>query len=61
MKRTAVALGGAGLLLLATIGLTQAQTATPTLQQRDAIINLAATKLGLTGDQLAQALRGRIH
>jgi hypothetical protein len=59
LKRSALALGGAFVLLGATIGLTQAQTAAPasvTKQQHEAVINLAATKLGLTGDQLTQAL-----
>jgi hypothetical protein len=59
LKRTALAIGGAALLLTATIGFTQAQTATPSAnkQHQQAVINLAATKLGLTGDQLSEALK----
>jgi hypothetical protein len=61
-RRGALATAGAALLLSATIGFTQAQTATPTpstrtQQQRQAVLDLAATKLGLTGDQLSGALK----
>jgi hypothetical protein len=61
-KRGAFAVGGAALLLSATIGFTQAQTATPSTsadkkQQHEAVINLAAAKLGLTSDQLSGALK----
>lgn len=61
-KSGALAIGGAALLLGATFGFSQAQTATPTVatgarQQRAAVLNLAATKLGLTGDQLEGALK----
>jgi hypothetical protein len=58
LKRGALAIGGAALLLSATIGLTQAQTApTNAHQQRQAVVDLAATKLGLTSDQLVEALK----
>ena len=60
LKRTALALGGAALLLCSTVGLSQAQSAIaakPTRQQQQAVINLAATKLGLSGDQLSEALK----
>jgi hypothetical protein len=63
LTRGAVAIGGAALLLGATLGFSQAQTASPTVtgntrqQQRQAVLNLAATKLGLTGDQLIDALK----
>jgi hypothetical protein len=58
VKRSAIAIGGAALLLSATIGFSQAQTATsPAATQREAIIDLAAAKLGLTSDQLSTALR----
>jgi hypothetical protein len=62
LKRGALALGGAALLLGATLGYTQAQTTPPSAaanarkQHRQAVIDLAATKLGLTGDQLSTAL-----
>jgi len=61
-KRSALALGGAALLLSATIGFSQAQTAPPTTtsakqQQRAAVLDLAAAKLGLTSDQLTSALK----
>jgi hypothetical protein len=61
-KRSALAIGGAALLLSSTIGFSQAQA--PTLagltaaqQQRQAVLNLAAAKLGLTSDQLTTALK----
>jgi hypothetical protein len=63
LKRGAIALGGAALLLSATIGFTQAQGNKPTTaptakqQQHQAVLNLAATKLGLTGDQLSTAFK----
>ena len=58
VKRSAIAVGSAALLLSATIGFSQAQTATPSaVTQRAAIIDLAASKLGLTSDQLTAALR----
>ena len=60
LKRTALGLGGAALFLCSTVGLSQAQSATaakPTRQQQQAVINLAATKLGLSGDQLSEALK----
>ena len=57
VKRSAIAIGGAALLLSATIGFSQAQTATPpAATQREAIIDLAAAKLGLTSDQLLKPL-----
>ena len=67
VKRGALLLGGVAILLIGSASWTFAQTApTPTpsptsrskphAQQRQAIINLAATKLGLTGDQLSDAL-----
>jgi len=57
-KRGALAVGGAALLLSASIGLTQAQAApTPAQQQRQAVVDLAATKLGLTADELTTALK----
>jgi hypothetical protein len=62
LKRGAVVLGGAALLIAATFGITAAQTATSTPQtgpsaQRQAVLNLAATKLGISADQLTQALQ----
>ena len=58
LKRGALAVGGAALLLSATIGLTQAQAATtPAQQQRQAVVDLAASKLGLTADELSSALK----
>jgi hypothetical protein len=59
LKRSAVAVGGAALLLGATLGYSQAQTATPSaaVQRHQAVIDLAAAKLGLTSDQLAAALK----
>ena len=64
MKRSALAVGGAALLLSATIGFSQAQTATPTpatatakKQHRESVIDLAAAKLGLTADALSAALK----
>ncbi|HLZ29381.1 MAG TPA: hypothetical protein VKV73_18855 [Chloroflexota bacterium] len=61
-KRSALAIGGAALLLSATIGFSQAQTATPTpatakQQHRAAVLDLAAAKLGVTSDQLTTALK----
>jgi hypothetical protein len=61
-KRSALAVGGAALLLSATIGFSQAQTATPPpaaekRQHRESIIDLAAAKLGLTADQLTAAFK----
>jgi hypothetical protein len=58
LKRGALALGGAALLLSATVGFSAAQSTTPDKkQQQQAVINLAASKLGLTGDQLSEALK----
>jgi hypothetical protein len=63
-KRGALAVGGTALLLSATIGFSQAQTATPTATtatdkkaQHAAVLDLAAAKLGLTSDQLTTALQ----
>jgi hypothetical protein len=58
LKRGALALGGAALLLGATVGFSSAQPATPSAKQNhQAVINLAASTLGLTGDQLSEALK----
>jgi hypothetical protein len=59
LKRFAVALGGAAVLLGASLGLSYAQSATPSpaAQHKRAIIDDAAAKLGISGDDLAQALK----
>jgi hypothetical protein len=60
LKRGAIAIGGAALLLGATLGYSQAQTApalTTAQQQHQAVIDLAAAKLGLTSDELSTALK----
>ena len=59
LKRGALALGGAALLFATTIALTQAQAAPPTDKhaQQQAVLDLAATKLGLTSDELIDALK----
>ena len=57
LKQAALSIGGAAILLLAGTSLGAAQSApgsNPSTQQ--AIIDDAAAKLGLTGDQLRQAL-----
>jgi hypothetical protein len=57
LKRGVLALAGAALLLSATVGFSAAQTPNTQQQQhRQAVINLAATQLGLTGDELSEAL-----
>lgn len=63
LKRGSFALGGAALLLSTTLGFTHAQTTSPSAgaspkQHREAIVDLAASKLGLTGDELSAALKG---
>ena len=62
-KHAALSIGAAALLLLASVGISVAQSTpipTPTSNSNSkarAVIDDAAAKLGLTGDQLAQALR----
>jgi hypothetical protein len=55
-KRGALVVGSAAVLFGATVGLGYAQTA-PTQSQKQAVIDDAAAKLGLTGDQLREALK----
>ncbi len=59
IKCSAVALGGAVLLFSGTMSFSQAQTATPsaTHARQQSVMELAAAKLGLTGDQLSSALK----
>jgi hypothetical protein len=58
LKRGALAVAGAAVLVSATVGLTQAQAApTADHQHKLAVIDLAAAKLGLTGDELNGALK----
>jgi hypothetical protein len=61
LKRVGVALWGAALLLSASISFSQAQSTTPASasgkQHLEAVIDLAASKLGLTSDQLSAALK----
>jgi hypothetical protein len=59
LKRLALAIGGATILLGASLGLSYAQSATPSpaAQQKRAIIDDAAAKLGISGDALIQALK----
>jgi hypothetical protein len=52
----ALVVGGVAMLIVATVGIAAAQSA-PKAQERQAVINLAATKLGLTGEQLSDALK----
>jgi hypothetical protein len=56
-KHGALVIGGAAFLLSATIGLTHAQAAPNPKQQHQAVVDLAATKLGLTADELTSALK----
>jgi uncharacterized protein YidB (DUF937 family) len=61
LKRAALSIGGAAILLLAGTSLGAAQSApsptpSPNTATKQAIIDDAAAKLGLTGDQLRQAL-----
>jgi hypothetical protein len=61
LKRAAVVVGGAAVLAGATFGISAAQTAPTTPQttraaDRQAVISLAASKLGISADQLSQAL-----
>lgn len=62
MKKIILAMSAAAALLMGTIGYTFAQSATspaaptPAKQQRLAVLSDAAAKLGLTTDQLQQAL-----
>ena len=57
MNRMLAAAGGAAVLLSAALGVTYAQSApTPKQQQHQAVISDAAAKLGLSADQLQQAL-----
>jgi len=63
VKRSAFAIGSAALLLGGTIGLSHAQTTTPSAavsakQHREAIVDLAALKLGLSSNELSTALKG---
>jgi len=58
LTRAALSIGGAAILVLTSTGLSAAQSAPsgrPSTKQ--AIIDDAAAKLGLTGDQLSQALK----
>jgi hypothetical protein len=59
LTRIGLAVGGAALLLGATLGIGYAQSATPSpaAQQKRAIIDDAAARLGIQGDDLAQALK----
>jgi hypothetical protein len=56
-KRFIVAAAGAAALVVGTLGVSYAQSAPTKQQQHRAVIDLAASTLGLTGDQLAQALK----
>jgi hypothetical protein len=58
LTRIGLAVGGAALLLGASLGLSYAQSATPSpsAQQKRAIIDDAAAKLGIQGDDLVLAL-----
>jgi hypothetical protein len=57
MNRILAAAGGAAVLLVAALGVSYAQSApTPKQQQHQAVISDAAAKLGLSADQLQQAL-----
>ncbi len=59
ITRSAVALGGAALLLTVGIGFSQAQEATPSAAhvRQQSVIDLASAKLGLSSDQLSSALK----
>ena len=57
MRKLALALGGAAVLLGASIGFSYAQSAPTAEQQRQAIIDDAAAKLGINGTDLAAALK----
>jgi hypothetical protein len=59
LKRLALAVGGAAVLLGASLGLTYAQSASPSpaAQQKRAIFDDAAARLGVSGDDLIQALK----
>jgi hypothetical protein len=57
MRKLALALGGAAVLLGASIGLSFAQSAPTAKQQHQAIIDDAAAKLGINGTDLAEALK----
>jgi hypothetical protein len=56
-KRFIVAAAGAAALVAGTLGVSYAQSAPTKQQQHRGVIDLAASTLGLTGDQLAQALK----
>lgn len=57
ISRTALVIGSAALLIGATVGISYAQSAAPAAQRKQAIIDQAASKLGVTGDQLREALK----
>jgi hypothetical protein len=57
MNKRIIAAAGAALLLVSTVGYTYAQSAPTRQQQHRAVIDDAAARLGLSGDQLAQALK----
>lgn len=54
MRKILIAVGGVAVLLAATVGFTSAQTATP---DKRTVIDLAASKLSVSGDDLAAALK----
>jgi len=56
-RKILIAGAGAAALLVATIGFTYAQTAPSKAEQHRAVIDVAASKLGVSGDQLEQALK----
>src|SRR5256885_2017217 len=57
MRKLALAIGGAVVLLGAAIGLSYAQSAPTAKDQHQAVIDDAAAKLGISGTDLAQALK----
>lgn len=56
-KHAALSIGGAAILAFSGAGLSYAQSAPTSTSTSRAVIDDAAAKLGLTGDQLAQALK----
>ena len=57
MRKVLFAVAGATALVAATLGMSYAQSAPTQVQQHRAIIDDAAAKLGMSGDQLADALK----
>src|SRR5215216_7363884 len=57
MKKVLLGIAGTAVLLTATLGFSFAQSAPTKAQEKRPVIDRAASKLGISGDQLAEALK----